>query len=94
MNDSGPIGGKKPLSSSTKSAAMAMCDTLAEFSKLDSIAIACENLILEFDDLLDSWFCVEIQVKFYMIWNKILRFLTSYLIFYKINFFTHKLHEK
>lgn len=54
MNDSGPIGGKKPLSSSTKSAAMAMCDTLAEFSKLDSIAIACENLILEFDDLLDS----------------------------------------
>ena len=54
MNDSGPIGGKKPLSSSTKSAAMAMCDTLAEFSKLDTIAIACENLILEFDDLLDS----------------------------------------
>ena len=53
LNDSGPVGGKK-LSSSTKSAAMAMCDTLAEFSKLDTIAIACENLILEFDDLLDT----------------------------------------
>jgi hypothetical protein len=54
LNDSGPVAGKKQLSSSTKSAAMAMCDTLAEFSKLDTIAIACENLILEFDDLLDT----------------------------------------